>query len=67
MTGAELSEVLRQIGWPVSELVQRLGVRPDTVTQWLRGRREIPDNLARWLVAVRDGVASAGELPDGWR
>jgi hypothetical protein len=35
--------------------------------QWLRGRRPIPENLAEWLLKVRDGQASAGPLPEGWR
>jgi hypothetical protein len=67
MTGPELSECLKQIGWPISELVDRLQVRPDTVMQWIRGRRPIPENLAEWLIKVRDGQASAGPLPEGWK
>jgi hypothetical protein len=34
--------------------------------QWIRGRHPIPENLARWLIAVRDGQASAGPLPENW-
>ena len=67
MTGAELSEILKAIGWPVSELVDRLQVRPDTVMQWLRGRRPIPDNLADWLYRLRDAQSQVPPLPDGWR
>jgi hypothetical protein len=67
MTGDEMGECLRAIGWEPTTLAQRLGVRPDTVRSWLAGRREIPPNLERWLLAVRDGVASAGPLPENWR
>jgi len=67
MTGDEMGECLRAIGWEPPTLAQRLGVRPDTVRSWLSGRREIPDNLATWLLAVRDGQAAAGSLPENWR
>jgi hypothetical protein len=66
MTGDEMGEVLRQIGWPTAELARRLNVREDSVRSWLNGRREIPPNLERWLYAVRDSIASAPPLPDGW-
>jgi DNA-binding transcriptional regulator YiaG len=67
MTSAELSDILREIGWQPAELATRLGVRQESVRGWLSGRREIPENLAVWLRAVRDGVSSAGPLPEGWR
>lgn len=67
MTGAEMSDLLREISWEPATLAAKLGVRHGTVRDWLAGRREIPPNLAQWLVAVRDGLASAGPLPEGWR
>jgi transcriptional regulator with XRE-family HTH domain len=66
VTGNELSATLKQIGWPISELVDRLQIRPDTVMQWLRGRRTIPDNVAAWLIQVRDKLDEAPALPEGW-
>lgn len=66
MDSVEFSDVLRQIGWHPGELARRLGVRPGSVYDWLGGRRSVPDNLAAWLIAVRDGLASAGPLPEGW-
>jgi transcriptional regulator with XRE-family HTH domain len=67
MTGDEMAAVLKAIGWTAGELARRLGVRPDTVQSWLAGRREIPPNLGRWLLQVRDVHDTAPPLPDGWR
>jgi DNA-binding transcriptional regulator YiaG len=67
MSPAELSDILREIGWPAAELQRRLGVREETIRQWLNGRRTIPPNLEQWLYAVRDNLANAPPLPDGWR
>jgi len=67
MTGDEMSEVLRQIGWSASELARRLNVREDTVRHWLNGRRGIPLNLERWIIQVRDTVDTAPRLPEGWQ
>jgi transcriptional regulator with XRE-family HTH domain len=66
MDGPEMSEALRQIGWTAQQLAERLGVRRDTVTGWLTGRRPVPENLAAWLRAIRDHL-DAQPLPDGWR
>jgi plasmid maintenance system antidote protein VapI len=65
MTGNELSEVLATIGWTAGELQRRLGIRGDTVRQWLSGRRPIPDNVATWLIRLRDKI-SDDPLPEGW-
>jgi hypothetical protein len=67
MTGAKMSDLLREIGWEPATVAQKLGVRVDVVRGWLAGRREIPPNLADWLRRVRDGQASAGPLPEDWR
>jgi hypothetical protein len=67
MTGEEMSEVLRQIGWPLGELCRRLSVREDTARGWLSNRRPIPPNVAQWLHQVRDGINTAPALPEGWR
>jgi DNA-binding transcriptional regulator YdaS (Cro superfamily) len=47
-------------------LARRLSVREDSVRHWLNGRRPIPPNVERWLYAVRDSIATAPALPDGW-
>jgi plasmid maintenance system antidote protein VapI len=60
-------QTLKHIGWSPAELARRLGVRDDSVRHWLNGRRAIPENLATWLVQVRDAQAQAPALPDGWR
>jgi transcriptional regulator with XRE-family HTH domain len=67
MTGDELGELLRAIGWTSAELARRLSIRPDTVNSWLTGRRPVPGNVERWLHQVRAGFGSAPALPEGWR
>jgi hypothetical protein len=67
VSGPELSECLKAIGWPVSELVERLGVRSDTAVQWIKGRRPVPENLATWLRRIRDAQGAIPPLPDDWR
>jgi hypothetical protein len=67
MTGGEMSECLRAIGWPLAELCRRLSIREDTARGWLTNRRPIPPNVERWLHAVRDNLANAPALPDGWQ
>jgi len=67
MTGDELGDVLREIGWLPRELARRLSVRSATVADWLTGRRNIPPNLEQWLYRVRDLQAQAPPLPDNWR
>ena len=60
MDAAELSEVLRAIGWSSNELARRLSIRVTTVADWLNGRRAVPDNVAAWLTAHRD---AQGQVP----
>ena len=67
MNGQELSEALKQIGWNPTELARRLGIRVHSIFDWLNGRRPVPDNVADWLIKVRDLVDQAPPLPDGWR
>jgi lambda repressor-like predicted transcriptional regulator len=65
MDGAEMSEALRKIGWSVGELSRRLGVRGDTVRNWLADRRPIPRNVAEWLLRLAEKV-EADRLPENW-
>jgi hypothetical protein len=39
MTGEELAEALRQIGWSAGELRRRLGITERVVRDWLNDRR----------------------------
>ena len=65
MDGGELDSVLKAIGWRPQELARRLGVRNDTVYGWLTNRRPVPENLAEWLIRIRDKI-SDDPLPAGW-
>jgi hypothetical protein len=67
MDGPEMDAILKRIGWTPPVLAGRLGVRGSTVYDWLRGRRQIPPNLANWLRQVADAIDQAPPLPDGWR
>jgi plasmid maintenance system antidote protein VapI len=67
MDAAEMDALLKQIGWSVQTLAQRLGVRTSTIGDWLNGRRNIPDNLADWLRQVARALDQAPALPEGWR
>jgi DNA-binding transcriptional regulator YiaG len=65
MTGNEMFEILRQLDWSPAALARRLSVRVDTVRQWLNSRREIPPNLAEWLIDLHNKLLEK-PLPDGW-
>ncbi len=67
MTGDEMGRVLERIGWSPATLAARLGIRVDTVRQWLAGRRAIPPNLETWLIQLAEHMDQAPALPDGWR
>ena len=60
-----MRDCLRQIGWSIHTLANRLGVRRDTVTGWVSNRRSIPENLAEWLIRIRDKL-SDDPLPKDW-
>ena len=67
MPDDDLAAVLAQIGWPAGELARRLGVRADTVSAWLRGRRAVPPAVITWLIQIRDAQGQAPDLPAGWQ
>lgn len=67
MDGPEMAALLQRIGWTGGELARRLNTRDITVSRWLNGRREIPDNLAEWLQQVADQLDKAPPLPRDWR
>lgn len=67
VTGDEMAEALKAIGWTSGELARRLDIRADTVQSWLIGRRPIPPNVERWLHQVRASLSTAPQWPDGWR
>ena len=50
----DLENELSEMGWTGSELARRLGVDPDTVSRWRRGRIPIPGYASAYLtLAVR--------------
>lgn len=60
MHGPELMRILTVLGWSRSEFSSRLGVRPGTVLQLVRGQRPIPTNLA---AALRGAAAWVEAYP----
>jgi transcriptional regulator with XRE-family HTH domain len=67
VTGQELSDALRGLGWSAHELGRRLGVTESTIRNWLSGRREVPASVAEWLTELQTGMAKLPSLPRGWR
>jgi DNA-binding transcriptional regulator YiaG len=67
MNGNEMAAILKRLGWSNGELARRLNVREMSVSQWINGRRGIPDNLAEWLVEMVDHMDRAPPLPRGWK
>jgi len=65
MTPGEMRECLDALSWSQTMLAMRLGIEERRVSDWVRGRRDMPPNLADWL---RRSAASlrAEPLPEGW-
>ncbi len=53
MSGEELGFVLKDLGWQQKELADRLGVTPDTVSSWRRGRTRVPQYVVEYLRVMR--------------
>ena len=50
MTPERLREILDALGWNATALARRLGMaRERSATEWLNGRRPIPQPVADWL------------------
>lgn len=54
MTGEGLKSALLELGWSGRHLASRVGVHPNTVTSWVRGRAEVPGPVVAYL-----GLATA--------
>ena len=50
MTPERLREILDALGWNATALARRLGMtRERSATEWLNGRRPIPQPVAEWF------------------
>lgn len=45
-----LKEALATIGWSARELARRTGRTDSAGGEWIAGRREIPQDVAAWLL-----------------
>ena len=52
LTGPQLQSIRQTLGFRVDRLAQELGVRPDTVSKWERGKDPIPYGLRTELIQV---------------
>lgn len=62
MSSDQLNEYLRGLGWSGAELARRLGVTPKAVSEWRRGKRQVPGPVRAYVrlvaaitVALREG------------
>lgn len=54
MSGDDLEANLAILGWSKRDLAERIGVHPNTVSQWAQEHREVPGPAAAYLtLAVR--------------
>lgn len=69
MTGSELRQALRRLGWTQAQAAERLGVASQPrVSEWCRGARDVPDYVARAVEAhlrIRQLEAELRELRGG--
>lgn len=49
MTGTELKNSLRSLGWKQSQLAERLGVDLATVSRWANGHLPVPQYASAYL------------------
>jgi hypothetical protein len=66
VTGDEMSDCLRRIGWSANELGRRLNVNEHRLRRMLTGRAEIPPNLAEWLRCYAQAIGRLPPLPKDW-
>jgi hypothetical protein len=55
------------LGWSSGHLARRLKVREGTVRQMLGGKRNIPNQLGRWLDQCATIAQTMPALPDDWQ
>ena len=66
MTGEQLSECLRTLGWSARELARRVNRGERLIRRMCEGREEIPDNLADWVRQLSEIMARQPHLPKNW-
>jgi DNA-binding transcriptional regulator YdaS (Cro superfamily) len=66
MSGARLEYCLDVIGWTPKATSRRLRIHPDCVRQMVKGKRNIPNQLAIWIEKLAAGQP-ADEYPENWR
>jgi transcriptional regulator with XRE-family HTH domain len=62
MTGEELRQILAKLGMSQGELSRQIGVRPETVWRWIKGRHPIPCATAKLIWSISLNIA--GELQE---
>lgn len=67
VTGDEMSDALRRIGWSVNELSRRLRIGERRLRRMTDGREEIPENLADWLRGLAENMDRQPRMPKDWR
>lgn len=53
MNSTELANALKDMDLYEIELAEKIGVRPETVYKWLKGRKRIPDHYANIIEKMR--------------
>jgi hypothetical protein len=66
LTPEHLAWQLDMIGWSAGELARRLNVPDHKVVVWIRGKSNIPNQVALWLETLAHIVTSI-PMPIGWR
>ena len=67
MTKERFQWCMHALGWSLQELARRVHTNEASIRQMARGRRDIPDALARWLEMRAAHSLADPALPDGWR
>ena len=66
MTPERLRKILDALGWNATALARRLGMaRERSATEWLNGRRPIPQPVADWLELMYRHVGAVWWLNGG--
>lgn len=64
MTPTEMRAILEEIAWSQKAAADYARYDPSLVRKMARGRAPIPDELARWLIAVRVAYQPVLDLID---
>ncbi len=66
MTGEELRDALKSVGWTQTMLAVKLGVGRDTVNTWATGKIKVPTyaieymRMVRLVMTINDAFEDAG-------